>query len=88
MRFPTIFGMCDQQRLRPACTYAQADQSRCLSFNYSMRVKLLIKLHLEFLSSKGSCTCSSESTLSLVEMPHCWKSHVTAQIVFANPLKQ
>ena len=23
------FGMCDQQRLRPACAYAQSDQSLC-----------------------------------------------------------
>ena len=42
-----------------------------------MTVKLLTEQHLEFLSSKGCCTGSSESTL--VQMPHCWKSHVTAQ---------
>ena len=30
-----------------------------------------------FLSLKGGCTCSSESTH--VKMPHCWKSHVAAQ---------
>ena len=23
------FGMCDQQRLRPACAYVQSDQSLC-----------------------------------------------------------
>ena len=34
--------------------------------------------HLEFLSLKGGCTGSSESTL--VKMPHCWKSHVRAQL--------
>ena len=34
--------------------------------------------NLEFLSLKGGCTCSSESTL--VKMSHCWKSHVTAQL--------
>ena len=34
---------------------------------------------MEFLSLKGSCTRSSESTL--VKMPHCWKSHVAAHIV-------
>ena len=28
---------------------------------------------------KGGCTGSSESTL--VKMPHCWKSHVVAQII-------
>ena len=31
-----------------------------------------------FLSLKRGCTGSSESTL--VKMPHCWKSHVTAQL--------
>ena len=46
-----------------------------------MTVKLLTEHHLEFLSLKGGCTGSSESTL--VKMPHCWKSHVTAQIFFS-----
>ena len=45
---------------------------------YSMSVKLLTEHHLEFLSLKGGCTGSSESTL--VKMPHCWKSHVMAHI--------
>ena len=40
-----------------------------------MAVKLLTEHHLEFLSLKGGCTGSSESTL--VKMPHCWKSHLT-----------
>ena len=43
-----------------------------------MDVKLLTEHHLEFLSLKVGCTGSSESTL--VKMPHCWKSHDTAQI--------
>ena len=41
-----------------------------------MNVKLLTEHHLEFLSIKGGCTGSSESTF--VKMPHCWKSHVMA----------
>ena len=41
-----------------------------------MSVRLLTEHHLEFLSLKGGCTGSSESTL--VKMPHCWKSHVAA----------
>ena len=41
-----------------------------------MSVKLLTEHHLEFLSFKVGCVGSSESTL--VKMPHCWKSHVTA----------
>ena len=42
-----------------------------------MSIKLLAEHHLEFPSLKSGCTGSSESTL--VKMPHCWKSHVTAQ---------
>ena len=38
-----------------------------------MIVKLLTEHHLEFLSLKGGCTGSSESTH--VKMTHCWKSH-------------
>ena len=41
-----------------------------------MNIKLLTKDHLGFLSLKGGCTGSSESTL--IKMPHCWKSHVAA----------
>ena len=43
-----------------------------------MSVKLLTEHYLEFLSLKGDCTCSCESTL--VKMPHCWESHVAAQL--------
>ena len=45
-----------------------------------MIVKLLTELLLEFLSLNGGCTGSFEYTL--VKMPHCWKSHVAAQIIF------
>ena len=45
-----------------------------------MSVKLLTEHHLEVLSLKGGSTGTSESTL--VKMPHCWKSHVTAHISF------
>ena len=41
-----------------------------------MSIKLLTEHHLEFLSLKGGCTGSSESTL--VKMSNCWKSHVAA----------
>ena len=40
-----------------------------------MTVKLLTDHHLEFLG----CTGLSMSTL--VEMPHCWKSHVKAHML-------
>ena len=67
-----------------ACAYAQSDQSLCLSLEYSMIVKLLTEHHLEFLSFKGGCIGSSESTL--VKMPHCWKSHVMAHVFFMQGL--
>ena len=70
--------MCDQQRLRPACAYAQSDQSLCKSLEYSMNVQLLTEHHLMFLSLTGDCTGSSEFTL--VKIPHCWKSHVAAYL--------
>ena len=41
--------------------------------------KLLNEHHLEFLSLKGGSTGSSK--LTLVNRPHCWKSHATAHIV-------
>ena len=44
-----------------------------------MSVKLLTEQCLEILSLKGGCTGSYEATL--VKMPHCWKSRVTAQSV-------
>ena len=70
--------MCDQQSLRSALAYAQSDQSLCSSLEYFMNIELLTEHDLEFLRLKGGCTGSSESTL--VKMPHCWKSHVTAQL--------
>ena len=80
MRFQQC-DMCKQQSLRSACAYAQSDKSFCLSLEYTctISVKLLTEHNLEFLSLKGGCTGSSESTL--VKMPHCWNSHVAAQIV-------
>ena len=44
-----------------------------------MIVKRLTEHLLEFQSLKGGCTGSCESTL--VKMPHCWKSHVTAHFI-------
>ena len=72
-------GMCDQQSLRSACAYVQSDQSPCLSLEYFISVKLLTEHHLEFLTLKGGCTGSSESTH--VKIPHCLKSHAMAHII-------
>ena len=49
-----------------------------------MIVKLLTEHHLEFLSLKGGCRGSSESTL--VKMPHCWKSHALAHFSAPGPI--
>ena len=46
----------------------------------SIIVKLLTEHHLEFLSLKGGCVGSSESTL--VKMSNYWKSHAAAQLIF------
>ena len=46
-----------------------------------MIVELLTEHHLEFLSLKGGCTASSESTL--VKMSNSWKSHAAAQMLCA-----
>ena len=43
---------------------------------YCMTLRPLTEHHLEFLSLKGGCTCSSEVTLVIIW--HCWKSHVAA----------
>ena len=51
----------------------------CWLLEYSMIVKLLTEHHSEFLSLKGGCTGSYESTH--VKMPHCWKSHAKAQFI-------
>ena len=79
MRFPTMWYV----RLAKA-QIAQSDQSLCLSLEYSMTQRQLTVHHLEFLSLKGDCTYSSESTL--VKMPHCWKSHVAAHMTINSPL--
>ena len=77
MRFQTMWWY-----FRPAkpqiSLRIRAVWSEPLQVAWIFSVKLLTKQHLEFLSLTGGCTGSSESTL--VKMPHCWKSHVTAQI--------
>ena len=69
--------MCDNQRLRPACAYAQSDQTLCLLLECSLTVKLLTEHHLEFLSLKEA----AQARLSL-HMPKC--HIVTAHIWIEN----
>ena len=68
-----------QGEAQTSLAYAQSDQNLCLPLEYYMTVKLLTEQYLEFLSLKGGCTGSSESTI--VKMPHCWKSHVAAHVI-------
>ena len=48
-----------------------------------MIVKLLTEPHLAFLSLKGGCTGSSESTLA--KMSNCWKSRAGAHFLIGHP---
>ena len=45
-----------------------------------MIVKLLTEHHLKFLSLKGGCRGSPESTN--VKMSNCWKCHALAHFIF------
>ena len=49
-----------------------------------MNIKLLTEQHLEFLSLKGGCAGSSESTL--VKMPHCLEITCRGSIVLGSQL--
>ena len=69
--------MCDQQRLRSACTYAQSDQNLCWLLEYSMRMKLLTEHHLRVISLKGGSTGSSESTLVKLSKCHIVGNHMS-----------
>ena len=46
---------------------------------HSMSAKLLTEHNLEFLSLKGGCTGSFESTHDI--LAQCWKLHVAAQLM-------
>ena len=65
MRFPTISKASDQ----PARMHSLIRAFDTKSLEYYMSVKLLTEHRLEFVSLKGGCKGSSESTL--VKMPHC-----------------
>ena len=72
--------MCDQQRLRTACTYVQSDQRLCKSLENSTALKLLAEQHLVFLRVKEVSTDSFESIIH-IKMPHFWKSHAGAHFI-------
>ena len=77
MRFPAMW--CVLPAKAQTSLHMQSDQSLCFSLEYSMTLRLLTEHNLEFLSLKGGITGLSDSTL--VKMPHCWKSHVTAHVL-------
>ena len=64
--------------VRPAKANTRSLIRAMLVAEYFMSDKLLTEHHYEFLSFKGGCTGSSESTC--VKMPHCSKASVTAHI--------
>ena len=70
-------GMCDQQSLRSACARSLIRAIAC-RLNILLVLSYWLNTIWGFLSLKGSCTDSSEPTL--VKMPHCWKSRVTAHM--------
>ena len=61
----------------------QPAHTRSLIRAFASRLKkLLTEYHLEFLSLRGGCTGSLESTH--IKIPHFWKSHVTAHIILTS----
>ena len=83
MRFPTMWYV-RLASLRSACTYAQPAHTHSLIRAFASCLNILWVLSYwpniiwSFLSLKGDCKGSSES--ALYKMPHCWKSHVMAQM--------
>ena len=65
--------MCDQQRLRPACAYAQSDQSLCKSLEYSLS-KLLVNNIWSFHALKESAKARLSLQLSTC---HTVENHVS-----------
>ena len=63
----------------------QPAHARSLIRDFACRLSILVLLSYwlnmlwGFLSLKGGCRCSSESTH--VKMPRCWKSHALAQLI-------
>ena len=73
MRFPTMWYVRPAKAQISLRISAVCSEPLLVARTY-YEFKLLTKHHLEFLSLKGGCTGSSESTL--VKIPHCLKSHV------------
>ena len=80
MRFPTMWYV-RQAKAQTSLRIPTVWSEPLLVAWIFLSVKLLTEHRYEFLSLNGGCTCLSESTL--VKMPHCWKSHVVAQMCLA-----
>ena len=74
MRFPTMWYV---RPAKPPIRRAVWSEPLLATWIFS-EDELLTEHHLVFLSLKGGCTGSSESTL--VKMTHCWKSRVTTHM--------
>ena len=74
-RFPTMWYVLSAKAQTSLPIWADWSEPSLVTW---ISVKLLTEHHSEFLSLKEACTGSSESIH--VKMPHCWKSHDTAQI--------
>ena len=75
MRFPTMWYVRPakaQTSLRISAVWSEPLLVAWIFYEYWA----IDRTSLEFLSLKGGCIGSSESTL--VKMPHCWKSYATA----------
>ena len=73
--------MCDLQRAQISLRIHEVCSEPIKSPEYSMTFKLLTEHYLEFLSLRGGSTGAYESTL--VKMSHCWKSQITADIIYS-----
>ena len=64
------------------CVTSKDSDQPAHKLTHFMTLKLLTEHNLEFLSLKGGYTGSSESIH--IKIPHCWKSHVTANLTLSN----
>ena len=74
MRFPTMWYV---RLAKP-----QSDQSLCMLFENSMIVKLLTEHHHDLGASKLNMRLQRFGESTHFKMPHCWKSHALAHVIF------
>ena len=79
MRFPTMWYVRPAKPQISLRIRAVSSEPMLVAY-YSLIVKLLTEHHLVFLSLKGVCRGSSESTP--VKIPDYWKSHALAHLLY------